>query len=118
MGLDTSHDAWHGSYSTFNQWRTEIAKAAGMPPLFDMVGFGGNIEWSTLEPNDIHILLNHSDCDGEITWQDCKLVADALTKLLDKLPDENMYFSVKYRAEQFIKGCMLAYESKENLDFH
>lgn len=117
MGLDTTHDAWHGPYSSFNEWRREIAKAAGMPPLNDMVGFGGSIEWDTLEPNDIHILLNHSDCDGEISWQDCKLVADALTNLLDKLPDASIYFSVKRKAKQFIAGCILAYESKENLEF-
>ena len=118
MGLDTSHDAWHGSYGTFNLWRAEIAKAVGMPPLFDMYGFGGSIDWSTLEPNPIHILLSHSDCDGEISWQDCKLVADELTKILDKLPDSCFYFSVKGLTKQFIKGCMLAYKSKENLDFH
>ena len=41
MGLDTSHDAWHGSYSTFNEWRNLIARAAGFPPLKEMVGFGG-----------------------------------------------------------------------------
>jgi hypothetical protein len=119
MGLDTTHDAWHGAYSSFGNWRKEIAKAAGMPPLNDMVGFGGNIEWDTLEYNDIHILLKHSDCDGEISWQDCKLVAEALTDLLDKLPNEFDYtfLSPKKLAERFIAGCMLAYNSKENLEF-
>jgi hypothetical protein len=39
MGLDTTHDAWHGAYSAFMRWRTEIAKAAGMPPLELMEGF-------------------------------------------------------------------------------
>lgn len=39
MGLDCSHDAWHGAYSAFMRWRTEIAKAAGLPPLELMEGF-------------------------------------------------------------------------------
>lgn len=117
MGLDITHDAWHGPYSAFNKWRAAIADVAGMPPLYDMIGFGGNIKWDTLEYNDIHILLNHSDCDGEISWQDCKLVADALSKLVDKLSDGGYYISDKELAVQFINGCMLAYNSKENLIF-
>ena len=38
MGLDTSHDCWHGPYSAFNRWRTAIAKLAGFPPLKIMDG--------------------------------------------------------------------------------
>ena len=39
MGLDISHNAWHGSYSAFNRWREKIAEAAGYPPLELMEGF-------------------------------------------------------------------------------
>lgn len=39
MGLDCSHDAWHGAYSAFMRWRKEIAKVAGLPPLELMEGF-------------------------------------------------------------------------------
>jgi len=39
MGLDTSHDAWHGAYSTFMRWREKIAEVAGLPPLRLMEGF-------------------------------------------------------------------------------
>lgn len=39
MGLDTSHDCWHGAYSAFMRWRTELARAAGLPPLELMEGF-------------------------------------------------------------------------------
>ena len=28
MGLDTTHDCWHGPYSMFMRWRTAIAAAA------------------------------------------------------------------------------------------
>lgn len=120
MGLDTSHDAWHGSYGSFNNFRRELAKAAGIT-LDDMYGFNGNIQWDTLEPRPLHILLNHSDCDGEIPWEVCKDLADDLTTLLDKLPDANQsefYPRSKEKAEQFIKGCLLAFKNKENIDFH
>ena len=39
MGLDISHDTWHGAYSAFHRWRVEIASAAGLPPLELMEGF-------------------------------------------------------------------------------
>lgn len=41
MGLDTSHNAWHGAYSAFNRFRTEIAHLAGFPPLELMEGYWG-----------------------------------------------------------------------------
>jgi hypothetical protein len=39
MGLDTTHGAWNGSYSSFHAWRQEIARVAGLPPLDLMDGF-------------------------------------------------------------------------------
>jgi hypothetical protein len=29
MGLDTTHDCWHASYSTFGAWRMDIARVLG-----------------------------------------------------------------------------------------
>lgn len=29
MGLDTTHDAWHGAYSAFTRWRNKLAEVAG-----------------------------------------------------------------------------------------
>lgn len=31
MGLDVSHDAWHGAYSAFTRWRNCLAEDAGYP---------------------------------------------------------------------------------------
>ena len=39
MGLDTSHNAWHGAYSAFMRWRRMLAQVAGLPPLDLMEGF-------------------------------------------------------------------------------
>lgn len=114
MGLDTSHDCWHGAYSAFMRWRQMLAEVAGLPPLELMEGFympnglndpipdarrGLNdaqaysdlqrrlpIKWNCLKPSPLHDLLNHSDCDGEIESEDCGPIADALQELLPKLP--------------------------------
>ena len=39
MGLNCSHGAWDGAYSSFMYWRRMIAKVAGLPPLDLMEGF-------------------------------------------------------------------------------
>lgn len=50
MGLDISHDTWHGAYSAFMTWRKKVAELAGMPPLELMEGF-----YDHLPPNDRHL---------------------------------------------------------------
>lgn len=129
MGLDTTHDCWHGAYSSFMRWRRMLAKAAGLPPLGLMEGFwtsprdsltsGGDsihvqvavswlrvdrpgsdiaeallslfddfpIRWEALKPDPLHLLLYHSDCDGEIASSDCIPIAESLERLLPLLPE-------------------------------
>lgn len=58
MGLDTTHDAWHGAYSAFHRWRQRIAEAAGFPQLdlMEMYWSGKTISGLPMEirwlPND------------------------------------------------------------------
>jgi hypothetical protein len=108
MGLDTTHDCWHGPYSQFMRWREELAVAAGLPPLMLMEGFFQRgeyndpfrdlaqewpdtaetyyralpIRWESLRPSPLHILLSHSDCDGKIEANDCEYIANSLEALL------------------------------------
>ena len=110
MGLDTSHNAWHGPYSSFNSWRTEICEKAGLGNLRDYYGFGGEKQWDKTHP--LFPLLYHSDCDGEIKWEDCKGIADALNEILTK--EDGWYVG---KTTNFIKGCMDAYNAKENIIF-
>ena len=119
MGLDTSHDCWHGAYSSFMQWRKAIAKAAGYPALKEMEGFGGNIAWSTVKDSPLIELLNHSDCDGSIKWQHCKGIADALGSLLPELAqidpcDDWIY----HKTVDFMDGLRRASSAKENVEFY
>lgn len=107
MGLDISHGAWSGSYSTFHAWRCEVANAAGFP------------NWDCPKTDPLTILLNHSDCDGEISWEDCKDIADRLIELMPKI-DEEVWGNVwkrRTRTQCFIDGLMLAHSKQENLEF-
>ena len=88
MGLDTSHDCWHGAYSAFARWRKRIAAAVGIN-LDSMEGFGGSRSWSEWALDPIAVLLNHSDCDGEIAHEVCGPLADRLEGLLPLLLSGN-----------------------------
>lgn len=119
MGLDTSHDAWHGGYGSFNIWREEIAKLSGIPKLSEMEGFGGNIVWDIEHP--LYALLNHSDCDGELTPDECKKTAEGLQIVYDKMDDAQFgghIGNIKNKTKQFIDGCLLAHSLNEPIDFH
>lgn len=79
------------------------------------------IKWDALKPSPLHKLLYHSDCDGEIAWQDCGPIADALQELLPKFPNSDAGGHIGFwrdKTSEFIVGCRRAFEAKENLIFH
>lgn len=118
MGLDTTHDCWHGPYSSFNRFREEISKAAGYGELSQYLGFDGLKDWPKSDP--IEILLHHSDCDGEIQWQDCGPIADSLEMLLPSLSANDSPVpscTTRGKAKQFVKGLRTAFKAKENVEF-
>jgi len=132
------------------RWREMIAEVAGMPPLRMMEGFwvegnapydpatmifgdpqgketvqrflkGLPIKWDALKPSPLHVLLHHSDCEGEISANDCKQIADALEKLLPKFPSGDGGGHIgnwRDKTQQFIDGCRAAAEANEPLEFH
>lgn len=127
MGLSTSHDAFNGSYSGFMEFRKFIAKEIGIN-LDQMEGFTGDIfseepapdgiSWDTIN-DDLKILLNHSDCDGSISYADCKKIADRLQEVVNiyKINGNGLENYHIERIEQFIKGCLDAYALGEDLEF-
>lgn len=122
MGLDTTHDCWHGAYSAFNRWRTALCEVAGYGDLSQRDGFGGEIPWPTTESDVLIELLYHSDCDGDLKWEICGDLADRLEQLLPALEKKGDggghvgYYAEKTR--RFIAGLRLAHEARENVEFH
>lgn len=115
MGLDTSHNCWHGAYSGFNTFRETLAQLIGMN-LRSMEGFGGDVPFESNEKEPLNILLNHSDCDGEIEHKDTLPLANRMQELLDANPSLDEY--TKRKMVQFIEGLKNAHEVGENVDFH
>ena len=141
MGLDTSHDCWHGAYSAFTRWRNEIAKAAGYMVLPVDWGDGRlidsvmlewhriteanlNGDWEATPADPLLVLFAHSDCKGEIRPAQAGPLADALEALLPKLADmpdgghigaRGGYIEV---TRKFIAGLREAAAAGESVDFH
>lgn len=130
MGLDTTHDAFHGAYSAFNRFRQSVAKAMGgsFPPhqekgLDDSKWYWGDGYGEQTHPG-LYLFLKHSDCDGELSPEECELVATDLEAILPVLEKEGEgsghilnqggYAKV---CQKFIKGCRLAAQQNETLYF-
>jgi len=133
MGLDTTHDAFHGAYSAFNRFRTIVCKAAGgsFPPhdnkeLDPRMFYLPDDDADTRYPG-LWEFLKHEDCDGEISPEKCKQVADDLEALLPKIEEVAPKEEAGHIAHQggyvevtkkFIAGCRKAHELNETLEFH
>jgi hypothetical protein len=140
MGLDTSHDAWHGAYSAFTRWRNTVAAAAGYA-VWDvmyedgyqsptvMIDWGHITErnlqghWDETPSDPLIVLIAHSDCDGVIRPEQAKPLADRLEGLLARLNDEGgghleRMGGHRGATEQFIAGLRAAVEAGEDVDFH
>lgn len=109
MGLNCSHDAFHGAYGAFNRLRQFVCAATGgsFPPhwLHSPTGEikqgsdGRTLYREGLDPNmfytgdeydrdtypGLYEFLAHSDCDGEIDTAMCVKVADDLEQLMPKM---------------------------------
>lgn len=120
MGLNTSHGCFDGAYSSFMRWRTKICEVAGYGDIREREGFGGIKEWP--ENDILTILLYHSDCDGDIEWEACSVLARRLKELLPALKNSGdggghvgMY---EEKTQTFIDGLLIAHKEKENVEFY
>lgn len=125
MGLDTTHDCWHGPYSSFGRWRAALAEQVGRPVKTDASGelryslpegewelrnFQG---WWDETPDDIlDVLFVHSDCDGYIFPHHAGLLADALEAIKTGDPD------IDKLTIQFVWGLRQAADAGEIVGFH
>lgn len=138
MGLDTTHEAWHGAYSAFTRWRNQVAMAAGYDVaevkyedhyMSNLVLIDwGHIspeqiqgEWETTPADPLMVLIAHSDCDGVIHPAQAGPLADRLEELLPLLPEGDAPGHVRNwrdKTRAFIDGLRLAVANDEDLGFH
>jgi hypothetical protein len=124
MGLDTTHDCWHGPYSSFGRWRKDIAAMIGIN-LDEMLGFynratgvSGGTPFPDPHTEPLVILIDHSDCDGEIDAADCAAIADRLADLLPRMAPDAEPYGHRWATERWIAGLRRAAAAGENVLFH
>lgn len=117
MGLDTTHNCWHGPYSSFNRFRYSLAAQIGVN-LNEYRGYGGNEKNLEDIEHDIMPLLNHSDCDGSLTVKESRRIIKGLNNILenfnDKLPCD---YNFKDKIIQFRDGCVEAVKKRQVIRF-
>jgi hypothetical protein len=88
----------HWSYGGFSRFRERLWDEIGPMgiPLQQMWGFKPfaldviaqtewsktAVRWEDIEPHPLHELINHSDCDGELTAEQCSRIAPALREVV------------------------------------
>lgn len=87
MGINFSHGKATWSYTGFGSFRARLAETTDIK-LEDMRGFGGEQEWSTIK-DPITILLNHSDCDGELLPAECQALVPRLLEIIESWPADD-----------------------------
>lgn len=135
MGLDTSHDCWHGACGAFTRWRDALAKAAGYAFVRpegqrrDMVLIDwGHIteanlfgQWEETPADPLLVLIAHSDCEGRIVPRDAGPLADRIEQLLDGLPTDRDFGHVgdwRETTRRFVDGLRRAVAAGEDVEFH
>jgi hypothetical protein len=53
-----------------------------------MEGFSGERPWSDVVNDDLIPLLNHSDCDGELSPDECSKIAPRLRAVVAPWPED------------------------------
>lgn len=71
----------HWSYGGFNTFRRRLAQVVGLENI--------EVFWDLPEDHPLHPLLNHSDCDGELTPQECQRVYHELRRAVASWPYED-----------------------------
>lgn len=112
MGIDFSHCEAHWSYGGFNSARTRLAATVDIV-LGEMQGFGGSIPWDKFD-DPITSLLNHSDCDGCLSPDECSSVAPRLTELVWYWPEHDFD---RQKFLELAEGMYHAWRANEPLQF-
>lgn len=143
MGLHVSHDCFSAGYGKFQHFRRAIAQVVGVP-LEVMEGYYDRdewmvcaespmgkemlarriewfpVSWAAWEDDPITLLLNHSDCEGELRWQDAVAIAERLEEIAPQIvrpPDMRKDWDFKQTALDFAAGLRRAAEREEDVTF-
>lgn len=139
MGLDTTHDCYHGAYSSFNRWRDELARLAGY--AFTKHGDGYSrvdVDWALANtdyfygdwpfipcrldgtPDPLLLIVLHSDCEGALKKNHLPAIKARLEELLPLCTEDlgGHVGLVREKTQTFIDGLQRAINAGEDVEFH
>jgi hypothetical protein len=110
VGLDF---AWTGdshataprwAYSGFMRFRERLAKSAGMIlPDDDLrVLYDREIKWPSIFAEPLVILIDHSDCEDDLSPSQCRMLAPRLRELMADWPADDYD---RIHGERLAKAC-------------
>lgn len=130
MGLDTTHNAYHGSYGGFGHMRNAVGQAAGYQLVQDALH--GHVfvdvptelftsdhvegEWGEVPEDPLMVLFCHSDCDGVIHPREAAALEARLREVIPMIPEVPDTF-MRDRVTQFADGLKRAAEADEDVEF-
>lgn len=121
MGLDTTHNCWHGAYTAYWRWRRGLMELTGKFELGDRRWdyIGPKEEWTLYAP--LGYLMSHSDSDGTIPVTHQIEIAACLERLISIYPDADWGGHVGFwheKTKQFADGLRLAHSLGEEVEYH
>ncbi len=126
MGLDFSHTEAHWSYGGFGRFREALAEHEGFK-LNEMHGFCApwrgdgpeahpNRSWDEIA-SPLKPLLNHSDCDGDLSPEECAQIAPRLREVVDAIWPEGGDGYDREHGLLLAEGLELAASEGERFEF-
>ena len=132
MGLDVSvkgltyKETYHCGYITFNLYRQKVANAYNerlgelyKKTLKENLTNAEITEWNNICNDDLDIFLWHSDCDGKITYQECKKIYNVMKDLKIEMQGHN-YVEMRFynMHELWLNMFKHCYQKRVNMYFY
>lgn len=129
MGVEIGSAHW--AYSGFMRFRKNLAAAEGFD-LLTMDGFQGAFGSTTGTPRAwvdtdgravtvLRPLLDHSDCDGELTWEECEQVVERVAEIVESWAQRASLDPIEERdvlqGRRLVESMREAIEAKSALVF-
>lgn len=112
MGIDFSHGDAHWAYSGFMRFRNKLAEALGyVVPLSTMYDDGS---YTCMVNEPIWPLINHSDCEGELTVEEMQQIIPQLEDIINRWDDDDYD---KSHGLDLVESMQEAINENESLEF-
>lgn len=134
MGLDirikgmSYEDTYHCGYFTFGRYRCEVARAYNeklgeiyekpYKNIFYKYTKEDDKIWDELCNDDLDLFLWHSDCDGKLTWKECRAIYKVMKDLKVEMTGHN-YKTINFydMHQQWLNMLMFCWKHRVTMWF-